>query len=122
MSNLLNSLGIDPDSFSWRELAVCQGDGTGSIDPDNFFDNYEDDVVTALATDQMCLHCPVAYECLLDGTESNSYGVWGGVYLTNGRVDYTKNTHKTTRIWRSLEEIHDRKFNKIHTSNEKGSA
>jgi hypothetical protein len=111
MSSLLDSLGIDPESFAWHELGTCQGDGkNNSVDPENFFDNYESDVVTAIATDAMCMHCPVAAVCLQEGIDQYSYGVWGGIYLTNGRIDPVKNQHKTSGVWQRLEQIHERKL------------
>ena len=87
-----------------------------------FFDDYEEDKVVAEQADNMCLSCPVAKACLLDGEENNSYGVWGGLYLTSGKIDKNKNSHKfnsdgtKTDAMKRLEGIHGRSF-KVRQNN-----
>ena len=103
MSTLTDLLGLDEADLDWEELAVCNN---AEIDPELFFDIYETDVVNAMATDQLCLGCPVAAVCYSVGQETASWGVWGGIYLTAGRPDEAKNAHKTAEVWKALEGQH----------------
>lgn len=97
MSNILNDLGIDKDNFEWYHLAACSG-----LDTNLFFDKYEIDINIAKNIDEMCLSCPVASICYQSGIEKNEYGVWGGVYLSSGTIDKSKNLHKTENVWKRL--------------------
>ena len=40
--------------------------------------------------------------CYQSGVDGNEYGVWGGVYLSSGSIDRSKNLHKTTEDWKRL--------------------
>lgn len=97
MSNILNDLGIDKDDFGWWHLAVCRG-----MDTNLFYDKYEIDQNVAKNIDEACLSCPVLKMCYDSGVENSEYGVWGGVYLTAGDIDKTKNLHKTQEVWKRL--------------------
>ena len=97
--SVLDALGIDPDDLEWQDLAVCHG-----LDISRFYEGYEQSVRTAKLTDQICLSCPVRRQCLSAGVENSEHGVWGGIYLTAGRVDDTKNQHKTSDIWEEIRE------------------
>jgi hypothetical protein len=101
MSRILNSLGLDKDSLQWQDLALCLG-----MDTNLFFDQYETDVNVAKSIDQACLSCPVIAMCYQYGTESDNYGVWGGVYLSSGSPDKSKNSHKTKEISKKLRLLH----------------
>jgi hypothetical protein len=91
-------LGIDPETFSWHALASC-----GNMQDDLFFDLYEEkDKKWAKQADEMCLHCPMIRECFLQGTNNDETGVWGGFYLDKGKIDKTRNAHKTEAIVRNL--------------------
>jgi len=107
--------------MKWQDYASCNGiedyykiEDTPSGDPmrvkhsgtNLFFDDYESDAVTAMNTDQMCFHCPVARQCLEDGEDSGSWGVHGGVYLVYGKIDIQRNSHKSADDWKELSEIH----------------
>ena len=50
--------------------------------------------------------CPVAKDCLLAGVENSEYGVWGGVYLSLGKIDKTRNAHKTQEFWKKWKARH----------------
>ena len=50
MSSILNELGVDPDDFSWEDLALCQG-----MDVNLFYEKYEADQSIANSIDQACL-------------------------------------------------------------------
>jgi len=109
------------NEMKWQDLASCNGieshikvvDGEEVEIPGTnlFFDEYESDEVTAINTDQMCFHCPVAKQCLEDGMHMGSWGVHGGVYLVYGKVDNVRNLHKTEQNWEELEKIHGYSFN-----------
>jgi len=90
------------DRNKWQDYASCNG----VEDQAPFFDDYESDVVVAIATDQLCQHCPVAKQCLEEGTSDSNWGVWGGLYLVYGKIDKQRNSHKTDDDWRDLERIH----------------
>jgi hypothetical protein len=92
--------------FKWQDFASCNG----IENPNLFFDDYESDVVVAMNTDKMCMHCPVARQCLEDGEANGDWGVHGGVYLVYGRIDKSRNSHKNEDDWKELEEIHEREF------------
>lgn len=99
MSDVEAVLGVDLDELEWQDLSVCQG-----VKTNKFYDDYEADVQTALMIDQMCLSCPVMAACLSQGTENSEWGVWGGIYLTSGRTDNNKNSHKTPEVWGEIKE------------------
>lgn len=97
MSKILNDLGIDQDKFEWYDFAICRG-----MDTNLFFDSYETDSNIAKNIDEMCLSCPVISICYGTGKDTNEYGVWGGVYMTSGSIDKSKNLHKTPETWKRL--------------------
>ena len=99
MSSVLEILGIDPEELEWYNLAMCKG-----LDREDFYDNYESNETVAKITDQVCLSCPVLKECLTRGIENGEHGVWGGIFLTNGRPDMARNAHKTEEVWEELKE------------------
>jgi len=97
MSNILNDLGIDSDDLDWYHLSICRG-----MDTNLFYEKYEADPNIAKNIDEMCLSCPVVSMCYQAGVDGNEYGVWGGVYLTSGSIDKSKNLHKSTETWKRL--------------------
>lgn len=99
MSNLLAQFGVEPESFDWQEFASCRRVRV----PDIFFDLYEADSYIAIAADQICNSCPVQKDCYAAGIENEETGVWGGVYLTKGKVDQVRNEHKTETVWLQIE-------------------
>lgn len=70
----------------------------------DFYDNYESSESVAKSIDEACLSCPVLAQCLERGVENNEWGVWGGIYLTSGKTDRSKNLHKTQEVWNSIRE------------------
>lgn len=94
MSDILSLLGIDPDEFSWKDLALCAG-----MDTNLFYDEYESNNDVAKVIDEVCLSCPVMAQCLRNGIENNEWGVHGGVYLVSGKVDKNRNAHKSKETW-----------------------
>lgn len=98
--NIFEALGLDERSFVWQDLAQCDGKDT-----ELFFDKYESSPRVARAIDEMCLSCPVQKVCLQEGVENGDTGVWGGVYLVNGRMDESKNSHKSKETWARIQEL-----------------
>ncbi len=101
MSEILDVLGVDKEDINWTDIATCSG-----IETNYFFDDYENDTVLAKNIDEMCMICPVAKDCLLAGVENSEYGVWGGVYLSLGKIDKTRNAHKTQEFWKKWKARH----------------
>lgn len=99
ISSIEEILGIDFDTLEWTDLALCDG-----MDTNLFYDDYEADENVARITDEICLSCPVRAQCLRRGVENKEWGVWGGVFLTNGTADTNKNSHKTPEVWNAIKE------------------
>jgi hypothetical protein len=78
----------------WKDKGLCLDD-----DPEAYFDIYEEDVDSRGATDLVCSMCPVMKQCFAAGISGKSYGVWGGVYLENGKISREFNRHKTKDDW-----------------------
>jgi hypothetical protein len=97
MSDILGNLGIDLDDLDWYHLGLCRG-----MDTNLFYDKYEADSNIAKNIDEACLSCPVISMCFQAGVNQNEYGVWGGVYLSSGSIDKSKNIHKTPETWKRL--------------------
>ena len=85
------------DKKKWQNEAICQGD-----DVELFFDKYEEDVEVRKDTDSLCSMCPVARECFATGVSSKAIGVWGGVYLNDGKISREFNRHKTKDDWSNI--------------------
>lgn len=102
MSSILNKLGLDKESLSWQDLALCLG-----MDTNLFFDKYEVDVNIAKGVDEACMSCPVIAMCYNYGASSDNYGVWGGFYLSSGNIDKSKNSHKTKEVIKKIKGLHE---------------
>jgi hypothetical protein len=48
------------------------------------------------------MSCPVMKMCYQSGVDNSEYGVWGGVYMSSGEIDKSKNLHKTPEVWKKL--------------------
>lgn len=97
--SLLEELGIQPEEFTWHDLAICDG-----MDPELFYSRYESDPETARQVDQACLSCPVIKQCALRGAQGE-HGVWGATYWNgSGKPDANRNAHKTPEIWQEIKE------------------
>lgn len=99
MDRILSDRGIDPKQLKWQDLALCRG-----ADFTLFFEAYERSESTAMQVDAMCLACPVTKQCKESGKNGGESGVWGGYYLTVGKEDIYKNSHKTPEVKARLEE------------------
>jgi hypothetical protein len=81
----------------WLSEALCAG-----TDTEFYFDKYENDQSIAKEIDRQCLSCPVVKECFDYGVKTESFGVWGGVFLNDGKLDNVRNSHKTQEVWQRL--------------------
>lgn len=107
-SSLLELLGLDEQTLSWHQLALCRNmlperDENGKIN-DLFYEAYEEDEEIAKAMDDVCLSCPVLKDCLLEGVDNKDFGLRGGTYLNNGKPDKMRNQHKTPEVWAKIQE------------------
>lgn len=109
--NIFDQLGITQDDVHWHDLAACKDlifrvneSNSGKIfDP--MFDNYENDTSPFSirhSVDEMCLSCPVQQICYDYAVDNEQTGVWGGVYFSNGKIDKTRNSHKTKETWKRI--------------------
>lgn len=78
----------------WKDNAECLG-----MDSNLFFDKYEEDPHVAKAVDHICQRCPVNQHCFAWGVSNKEWGVWGGVYLKDGKIDKEFNAHKSKDDW-----------------------
>jgi hypothetical protein len=67
-----------------------------------FFDYYEENASIRSTTDALCNACPIQQTCFGWGAAKKETGVWGGIYLTDGKIDDEFNQHKTEQDWRDL--------------------
>lgn len=110
--SLIENLGLNEDTVHWHDLAACKNIVTVYYDDndekqifDPMFDSYENDsspYVVRKSVDEMCISCPVRQICYDFGVEKEQSGVWGGVYLSNGKHDRTRNEHKSKEVWKKL--------------------
>ena len=78
----------------WQEDGSCVG-----LDKEWFFERYEEDENVRPIVDELCMNCPVRRTCfsngfVIDENGNKTWGVWGGVYFTDGVIDETLNSHK----------------------------
>lgn len=78
----------------WMDNASCL-----NMDSNLFFDRYEEQVKIRSAIDTLCTKCPVQRECLAVGISRQEWGVWGGVFLENGKISKEMNSHKDNSDW-----------------------
>lgn len=79
---------------SWKQSAACR-----DYDTNLFFDKYEEGPELRPALDKICQKCPVASMCFAVGISQKEWGVWGGVYMENGKISRDLNRHKTKQVW-----------------------
>jgi hypothetical protein len=103
--SLLDDLGIDPEDFTWEQLAGCV-----EMPVNWFYDDYENDSVIARNVESVCRNCPVIRPCAEAAMDNKEEGLWGGIYWNNGKVDKVRNRHKTPEDWAELEERIGRKI------------
>lgn len=69
------------------------------MDTNIFFDKYEEDQHLASSVDSLCQKCPVNKNCFAWGISNKEWGVWGGIYLKDGKIDKEFNAHKNKEDW-----------------------
>ena len=78
----------------WKDEASCRG-----YDTNLFFEKYEEDPSLRPAIEKICGSCPVARKCFAIGVSQKEWGVWGGIYIENGKISREFNRHKTKEAW-----------------------
>ena len=78
----------------WKNDASCF-----EYDTNIFFDKYEEDEDLRLAIDQLCLGCKVSKTCFAVGISQKEWGVWGGIFLENGKISREFSRHRTKEQW-----------------------
>lgn len=78
----------------WKNNASCQ-----DYDTNLFFDKYEEDINIRPAIDKICSECPVAKQCFAVGISQKEWGVWGGIYMENGKISREFNRHRSKEEW-----------------------
>ena len=81
-------------SKRWQDSAKCI-----DWDINLFFDSYEEDLELRKDVDEFCSTCPVRRECFATGVSQKAVGIWGGVYLDNGKISREFNRHRTKEDW-----------------------
>lgn len=82
------------DRHEWKEDGLCR-----EYDTNLFFDKYEEDIDLRPAIDNLCSTCPVARICFAVGVSQKEWGVWGGIYIENGKPSREFNRHRTKEDW-----------------------
>jgi Transcription factor WhiB len=82
------------NKHEWKDDAACLG-----LDINLFFDKYEEDETLRPAIEEFCSNCPLMRQCFAVGISQKEWGVWGGVYLENGKVSREFGKHKTKTQW-----------------------
>lgn len=78
----------------WKEDGNCK-----DYDTNLFFDKYEEDLEFRPAIDKLCSDCPVVRQCFAVGVSQKEWGVWGGIYLENGKISREFNKHRSKDDW-----------------------
>lgn len=82
------------DKHGWKDDAPCL-----DYDVNLFFDKYEEDEELRPTIDKLCGGCPLARQCFAVGVSQKEWGVWGGVYLENGKISREFSRHRTKQQW-----------------------
>lgn len=82
------------DKHSWKNDADCL-----NYEVNSFFDEYEENEELRPEIDQLCSECPLARHCFAVGVSQKEWGVWGGIYLENGKISREFNRHRTKQQW-----------------------
>ena len=82
------------DRNEWKDKGLCR-----DYDTNLFFDKYEEDLDLRPAIDNLCSTCPVARTCFAVGVSQKEWGVWGGIYIENGKPSREFNRHRTKEDW-----------------------
>lgn len=78
----------------WKDDANCL-----NLEVNLFFDKYEDDLEVRPEVDKLCFKCPLARHCFAVGVSQKEWGVWGGIYLENGKISREMSRHRSKQDW-----------------------
>lgn len=78
----------------WKDQGLCR-----DYDTNLFFDKYEEDIDLRPAIDNLCSQCPMARQCFAVGVSQKEWGVWGGIYVENGKISREFNKHRSKEDW-----------------------
>lgn len=84
----------------WKNEAACK-----HFDTNLFFEKYEESPTLRPGVDSVCFSCPVQRNCFAIGVSQKEWGVWGGVYLENGKVSREFNNHRNKKDWGNVWKI-----------------
>lgn len=84
---------------NWRDYSKCAG-----LNTEYFFDFYEYDPMIANVIDSLCATCPVKDFCLEEGVKGKEWGVWGGMFLVNGKLSGMRSQHKNAAQLRQAQD------------------
>jgi hypothetical protein len=82
------------NKHDWKDLGSCR-----DYDTNLFFDKYEDNIELRPAIDNLCAACPMVKQCFAVGVSQKEWGVWGGVYIENGKISREFNRHRSKENW-----------------------
>jgi len=78
----------------WKDQGSCR-----DYDTNLFFDKYEDEIELRPAIDKLCSECPMLRQCFAVGVSQKEWGVWGGIFLENGKISREFSRHRTKEQW-----------------------
>jgi hypothetical protein len=82
------------DKHEWKDSGLCK-----DYDTNLFFDKYEENIELRPAIDNLCSECPMMRHCFAVGVSQKEWGVWGGVYIENGKISREFNRHRSKEDW-----------------------
>lgn len=83
-------------TLAWIKDAKCHRENLPSS---FFFEGFErGDAFFQMHVRNICENCPVNIECLAMGIETKSSGIWGGIFLENGREKKRRKNKKKEKV------------------------
>ena len=82
------------DKHKWKDLSNCL-----DYEVNIFFDRYEEEEQSRRAVEELCGSCPVARQCFAVGISQKEWGIWGGIYLENGKISREFGKHRSKTQW-----------------------
>lgn len=82
------------NKHEWKDSGLCR-----DYDTNLFFDTYEENVELRPAIDNLCAECPMMRQCFAVGVSQKEWGVWGGIYVENGKISREFNKHRSKEDW-----------------------
>lgn len=85
------------NKHDWKEHAPCRG-----LDTNLFFDRYEENLELRPLVEKICAECPLARHCFAVGVSQKGWGVWGGIYLEDGKISREFGKHRSKQEWSNV--------------------